>query len=120
MTKIANAVYSQGVLKPDQNLGLREGQGVRLIVETINEHPEDRSAALARLKAGIANMNFFLRDPFPPVRSSTIAATDSLNASRLRRPVLSMDRQEAAQSAGMKRSALRPRDSMCNRPTAAD
>ena len=65
MTKTIHAVYSQGVLKPDENLGLREGQRVRLIVETIDEHPEDRSGALARLKAGIGGMNFFSQGPFP-------------------------------------------------------
>lgn len=65
MTKITHAVYSQRLLTPDENLGLREGQRVRLIVETIDENTEGRSAALARLKAGIANMNFFSQGPLP-------------------------------------------------------
>lgn len=65
MTKVTDALYSQGVLKPDENLDLREGQRVRLIVETIDENTEERSAALARLKAGIANMQFFSEGPLP-------------------------------------------------------
>ena len=34
-------------------------------VETINEDSEERSAALAKLKAGIANMNFYSQEPLP-------------------------------------------------------
>jgi predicted DNA-binding antitoxin AbrB/MazE fold protein len=34
MTQDTEAVYSGGVLKPDRDLGLREQQRVRLIVET--------------------------------------------------------------------------------------
>ncbi|MGH9386602.1 MAG: antitoxin family protein [Vicinamibacterales bacterium] len=65
MTKVTEAVYSQGVLKPTEDLGLREDQRVRLIVETVEERPEDRAAALARLKAGIAKMQFFSQGPLP-------------------------------------------------------
>jgi predicted DNA-binding antitoxin AbrB/MazE fold protein len=54
MRKVTEAVYSQGVLKPAEDLGLREGQRVRLIVETVDDKAVDRAAALARLKAGIA------------------------------------------------------------------
>ena len=59
MTRVTEAVYSQGVLRPAEDLGLREAQRVRLIVETVDERPEDRAAAIARLKAGIATMQFF-------------------------------------------------------------
>jgi len=39
MTKVTEAVYSSGVLKPTEDLGLREDQSVRLIVEGWNcEH----------------------------------------------------------------------------------
>ncbi len=65
MTKVTEAVYSQGVLKPAQDLGLREGQRVRLIVETVDDKAVDRSAALASLKAGIATMQFFSQGPLP-------------------------------------------------------
>lgn len=65
MTKVTEAVYSQGVLKPAEDLGLREGQHVRLIVETVDDKAVDRAAALARLKAGIATMQFFSQGPLP-------------------------------------------------------
>lgn len=65
MTKVTNAVHSQGALKPEENLGLREGQRVRLIVETIDDKTEERPAAIARLKTGIADMQFFSQGPLP-------------------------------------------------------
>jgi predicted DNA-binding antitoxin AbrB/MazE fold protein len=65
MTKVTDAVYSHGVLKPTEDLGLRDEQRVRLIVETIDERGEDRAAAIARLKAGIARMQFFSQEPLP-------------------------------------------------------
>ncbi len=65
MMKVTEAVYSQGVLKPAEDLGLREGQRVRLIVETVDDKAVDRAAALARLKAGIATMQFFSQGPVP-------------------------------------------------------
>ena len=65
MTKRTEAVYSQGVLKPSEDLGLREDQRVRLIVETVDDQPVDRAAALAKLKAGIAQMQFFSQGPLP-------------------------------------------------------
>jgi len=65
MTKRTEAVFSQGVLKPAEDLGLREDQRVHLIVETVDDKPADRAAALARLKAGIAKMQFFSQGPLP-------------------------------------------------------
>lgn len=65
MTKRTEAVYSQGVLKPAEDLGLREDQRVHLIVETIDDRSADRAAALARLKAGITTMQFFSQGPLP-------------------------------------------------------
>jgi predicted DNA-binding antitoxin AbrB/MazE fold protein len=68
MTKVTEAVYSQGVLKPVEDLGLREDQRVRLIVETVDDKAaadRDRGAALARLKAGIAKMQFFSQGHLP-------------------------------------------------------
>ena len=65
MTRVTEAVYSQGVLKLDEDLGLHEAQRVRLIVETVDERPENRAAALARLRAGIATMQFFSQGPLP-------------------------------------------------------
>jgi len=65
MTRVTQAVFSKGVLKPDDDLGLREQQRVRLIVESVDEKLEDRAAAVARLKAGIAKMQFFSQGPLP-------------------------------------------------------
>jgi predicted DNA-binding antitoxin AbrB/MazE fold protein len=59
MTKVTEAVYSAGVLRPVEDLALTEGQRVRLIVELLDDRPADRAAAFARLKAGIAAMRFF-------------------------------------------------------------
>ncbi len=68
MTQITEAIYTHGVLKPTGDLDLREDQRVRVIVESLDEQREDRAAALARLKAGIAAMQFF-SDGRPPSRA---------------------------------------------------
>jgi predicted DNA-binding antitoxin AbrB/MazE fold protein len=65
MAQIIEAVYAQGVLKPATDLNLREQQRVRVIVEPIEDSPGDRDAAVARLKAGIASMQFFSNGPLP-------------------------------------------------------
>ena len=65
MTQITEAVYTQGVLKPTGELSLRERQRVRLIVEPIDDVTGDRLAALDRLKAGIARMQFFSNSHLP-------------------------------------------------------
>ena len=64
MTQIIEAVYANGVLKPSGKLNLEEQQHVRLIVQPI-EAGVDRQSALARLKAGIASMQFSFRGPLP-------------------------------------------------------
>ena len=65
MTQITEAIYTHGVLKPTAELDLREQQRVRNIVEPLEEQREDRAAALARLKAGIASMQFFSNGRLP-------------------------------------------------------
>jgi len=65
MTQITEAIYTHGVLKPAAELNLREQQRVRVIVEPIEDHRGDRDAAVARLKAGIASMQFFSNGPLP-------------------------------------------------------
>jgi predicted DNA-binding antitoxin AbrB/MazE fold protein len=65
MTQITEAIYTHGVLKPTTDLDLREQQRVRVIVEPIEESTRDRDAAVARLKAGIASMQFFSNGPLP-------------------------------------------------------
>jgi predicted DNA-binding antitoxin AbrB/MazE fold protein len=65
MTQTIEAIYTDGVLKPTAELPLRDNQRVRLTVETIDEVNNDRAAAVARLKSGIASMRFFSEGPLP-------------------------------------------------------
>lgn len=65
MTQITEAIYTHGVLKPATDLNLREQQRVRVIVEPMEDTLGDRDAAVARLKAGIATMQFFSNGPLP-------------------------------------------------------
>lgn len=65
MTQKIEAIYTGGVLKPTSDLRLQDRQRVRLTVETIDEPDQDREAAVARLKAGIASMRFFSDGPLP-------------------------------------------------------
>jgi predicted DNA-binding antitoxin AbrB/MazE fold protein len=65
MTRVTEATYSNGVLKPVEDLGLREEQRVRLIVETLDDKAKDRAAGVAKLKAGIETMQFFSQGPLP-------------------------------------------------------
>ena len=70
MTKVIEAIYTHGVLEPLEALDLSEKQRVRLIVQPIDGvgplcPPSDREAAMTRLRAGIASMNFRLTGPLP-------------------------------------------------------
>jgi hypothetical protein len=65
MTQRTEAEYSGGVLEPDPDLGPSEQRRVDLIVEAIDEVAEDRDAAIARLRTGIAAMQFFSKGPLP-------------------------------------------------------
>lgn len=67
MIQRTEAVFSNGVLTPTRELGLRDQQRVRLIVETIDETGTDREAAMAWLRAGIERMQFFSQGR-PPTR----------------------------------------------------
>jgi predicted DNA-binding antitoxin AbrB/MazE fold protein len=67
MTQVTEAIYANGVLTPQDELGLREAQRVRLIVEPIDDDTDrlDRTAGLRRLREGIERMRFFSRGPLP-------------------------------------------------------
>jgi len=67
MTQVTEAIYAHGVLRPKDELALREAQRVRLIVEPLDDDIDraDRSAALSRLREGIERMKFFSREPLP-------------------------------------------------------
>jgi predicted DNA-binding antitoxin AbrB/MazE fold protein len=67
MAHFIEAVYTNGVLKPREELGLREAQRVRLIVEALDDDADrgNRPAALRQLLAGIEGMRFFSRERLP-------------------------------------------------------
>jgi predicted DNA-binding antitoxin AbrB/MazE fold protein len=66
MTKVVEAIYAEGMLRPVAALDLPEQQRVRLIVQTIDGTTGfERQAAVARLKAGIQAMNFRLSGALP-------------------------------------------------------
>jgi predicted DNA-binding antitoxin AbrB/MazE fold protein len=66
MVHVTEAVFSQGVLRPVDELGLRGQQRVRLIIEPVDAGQDvDRTAALMRLRAGIASMSFSSSGPLP-------------------------------------------------------
>ena len=67
MAQFTEAVYTNGVFKPQKELVLREAQCVRLIVEAIDDRAGrgDRPAALQRLLAGIEGMSFRSRERLP-------------------------------------------------------
>ena len=58
MVQVTEAVFTQGVLKPVGELQLREQQRVRLIIAPVDIGQDSDRAALNRLPAGIASMNF--------------------------------------------------------------
>jgi predicted DNA-binding antitoxin AbrB/MazE fold protein len=65
MAQVAEAVFSNGVLKPIGTLDLEEQQRVRLLIEPIEGSRTDRASALKRLRKGIEKMQFTLRGPLP-------------------------------------------------------
>jgi predicted DNA-binding antitoxin AbrB/MazE fold protein len=67
MTRVTEAIYTNGVLKPKEELPLREAQRVRLTIEALDDDTDggDRLAAVQRLLAGIEGMKFFSRERLP-------------------------------------------------------
>jgi hypothetical protein len=69
MTKVVEAIYENGVLKPVDPLDLAEladQQPVTLTIQTRDgRRPEERAVALANLRRGIAQMNFRSTGPYP-------------------------------------------------------
>jgi predicted DNA-binding antitoxin AbrB/MazE fold protein len=65
MTWKIDAVYLGGVLRPTPHLPLPDGARVRLVVELLDRPEHDRDAAIARLRAGIASMQFFSDSALP-------------------------------------------------------
>jgi len=66
MTKVVEAIYSDGVLEPLESLGLHDKQRVRLIVQSIDApDASDRKVALDELFAEIDRMDLHLRVRMP-------------------------------------------------------
>jgi predicted DNA-binding antitoxin AbrB/MazE fold protein len=65
MAQVTEAIFVHGVLKPVEELSLRENQRVRLIVEALTDEPKNREAALKKLRAGIAEMQFCSKGKLP-------------------------------------------------------
>ena len=64
-SQVTDAIYSGGVLKPLGEVSLNESERVRLIIERTEPSEQSRQLALERLRAGIAQMRFFLTGPLP-------------------------------------------------------
>jgi predicted DNA-binding antitoxin AbrB/MazE fold protein len=65
-TQITEAIYDGGVLRPAERLNLRDHQRVRLIVQSLDTpNSQDRAAAVARLRTGVAGMNFTSTNGYP-------------------------------------------------------
>lgn len=66
MTRVTEAIYTGGVLKPLGDLPLREDQRVRVTVESLEDQDNaDRTAAFERLVAGIDKMEFCMTGRLP-------------------------------------------------------
>ena len=66
MTKVVEAIYSHGVLRPLDPLQLLEDQRVRVTIETIDVQPTgDREAALQRLMEHLQRSTFSHGGPYP-------------------------------------------------------
>ncbi len=66
MTKVVEAIYSHGVLRPLDPLQLLEDQRVRVTIETIDGQPTgDHEAALQRLMERLQRSSFSHGGPYP-------------------------------------------------------
>jgi predicted DNA-binding antitoxin AbrB/MazE fold protein len=65
MAQITEAIFTGGVLKPVDDLSLRESQRVRLIIEPIGDPLRDREAAVKKLRSGIKGMRFSSKGKLP-------------------------------------------------------
>ncbi|MBX3377959.1 MAG: antitoxin family protein [Phycisphaeraceae bacterium] len=59
MTQVTEAIFANGVLKPEGKLTLREHERVRVIVESLDQPDEaGRAEALREFREGVARMKF--------------------------------------------------------------
>ena len=66
MTQVTEAVYSDGVLRPEGRLSLRDKERVRLIIQSL-ESPQanDRVRAIKELRASVGRTKFRSSGPYP-------------------------------------------------------
>lgn len=66
MIRWIRATFSDGVFKPQERLDLRQGQKVRIGIDTSSdEHESSRRAAMAELRRSINAMNFRSNGSYP-------------------------------------------------------
>ena len=65
MTHVIEAVYVDGVLRPESPLGLRENERVRVFVQPIPEGEADQEAALRRFIESVESSPLHLKGPLP-------------------------------------------------------
>jgi predicted DNA-binding antitoxin AbrB/MazE fold protein len=68
MVRTTEAIFSDGVLKPVEPLGLREQQRVRITVEEVEAEPPteaERAAALKQFFENADRMGFRSKGPYP-------------------------------------------------------
>jgi len=66
MTQVTEAVYADGVLKPEGEVSLRANERVRLIILSLEPLEEDgRDIAITELQAAIGRSRFRSTGPLP-------------------------------------------------------
>jgi predicted DNA-binding antitoxin AbrB/MazE fold protein len=64
MTRVIEATYAGGVLKPDEELPLREHERVRVIIQSVVS-PQERERLFEEFKAGALAMSFRSEGRYP-------------------------------------------------------
>ena len=57
MTRITEAIFANGVLRPTEPLDLREQERVRITVESVESNGSSRQAAVRRMVEGFDKMH---------------------------------------------------------------
>ncbi len=64
--QVVDAVFENGVLRPQGELRLHEHERVRVTVEPVSQTtPEEAAAAMGRFEAGVRRMNFRSSGKYP-------------------------------------------------------
>jgi len=65
MVRIIKAIFSRGVLRPEEPLSLTEDQRVRVTIETLESESIDRASAIARFRESVRLSRFKSAAPYP-------------------------------------------------------